>query len=113
MIKNIIVIFSFVLVGCSTVKDITHKRAETPPPQQDLFAFGSHYNTRGATEIATEAAEKFCYQWRMTPAVRNKQVAERGELPNSALEEISNNKDIPPWSPSKARWETRLIYNCL
>jgi hypothetical protein len=113
MIKQVFFSISILLVGCSATKDMIHEKADTPPPKQDLFAFGSHYNTRGATEIATENANKFCYRWRMVAAIKNKQVAERGVLPPNALAEIASNENIPPWSPSKAKWEVRLIYNCL
>lgn len=113
MFNPVILTLVIALVGCTAVKDMTHTRAETPPPQQDLFAFGSHYTAVGSTQVATETAQRFCYQWRMVPAVKNKQVAERGVLPDNALEEIASNKDIPTWSPSKAKWESRLIYNCL
>lgn len=116
MLRFFFIIFAIIVSGCSAVssiKDMTHEKSSSPPPKQDLFSFGSHYTTRGATEIATESAEEFCYKWRLSPAIKNKQVAERGVLPEAALQEIVNDPNIPSWSPSKAKWETRIIYNCL
>ena len=86
---------------------MVNERSETSPPTQDLFAFGAYYNTIGATKIATENAADFCYRWRMVPAIKNKQVAERGVLPPNALAEIASNENIPTWSPSMAKWEVR------
>lgn len=92
---------------------LTLAACESNPPKDYFYAFGDHYTSRGATEIATDDAKKFCRQWWAKPVIKNKQTAERGRLPDSAILEIEQIDYVTPWTPSKAKWETRLVYQCL
>ena len=100
------------LASCSTVRQMVTPNASTPMPTETMAEYGTHYTVRGSLEIATEKAQAICDRWDAQAIIKNKQSAERGELPDSALEEHAANPEIPPWTPSRAKWETRILFVC-
>ena len=113
----VILLMSLFLTACINPRDFIPKPkppAPNPPASdRDFYAFGSHWRLRTAEAVAVENAENFCKKWHLQPATYKKQSAFYGVLSKETRKEIDDDPRLTSWTPSRTRWEIRLVYNCL